>query len=90
MNDKLFRDHFLKDYPSVAIARFGITAPVNAIYLERVIAWGIKQVIAIGTSCGIQENLSMDDVIVCEKAIRDEGTSHHYLPYSNMLIHLKN
>jgi len=74
--------NFLTDYPSIAIARFGWSAPLNAMKLDRAIAWGVKQVIAIGTSCGLQKDLSGDDIIVCEKAIRDEGTSHHYLAYS--------
>ena len=30
----------------------------------------------------MQKNLKIGDLIVCEKAIRDEGTSHHYLKAS--------
>ena len=74
--------YLLSDCPQIAIARFGWGAPLNAIKLEHAIAWGVKQVIAIGTSCGLQKDISPSDILVCEKAIRDEGTSHHYLPYS--------
>lgn len=74
--------YLLTEYPSVAITKFGMGASLNVMRLEREIAWGIKQVIAIGTCCGLQKDLSLGDIIVCEKSIRDEGTSHHYLPYS--------
>ena len=46
------------------------------------IAWGVKQIIFIGTCCGMQDNVVVGDLIVCERAIRDEGVSHHYLPDS--------
>jgi purine-nucleoside phosphorylase len=71
--------HVLTDYPSTAIALFGLTSPLNAMMLELAIAWGIKQMIFIGTACSLQKNLVLGDIVVCEKAIRDEGVSHHYL-----------
>ena len=74
--------HVLSEYPSVAIAKFGWFGPLNVIKLERAIAWGVKQVIAIGSSGGLQKDIKPGDILVCEKSIRDEGTSHHYLPYS--------
>ncbi|TET33510.1 hypothetical protein E3J61_03875 [Candidatus Dependentiae bacterium] len=74
--------HILKDHPSVAIAKFGLFSPTNAMRLERAIAWGVKQIIAIGSSAGLQKDIKPGDILVCEKAMRDEGTSHHYLPCS--------
>ena len=74
--------YFLTDYPSVALTKFGLTSPLNAMGLDLVIAWGVKQVIFIGTACSLQKNLSCGDLIVVERSIRDEGTSYHYLPYS--------
>jgi purine-nucleoside phosphorylase len=71
--------YFLTDYPSVAIAKLGWTAANAVISFELFIAWGIKQAIFIGTSCAIQKDITLGDLIVCEKAIRDEGLSHHYL-----------
>lgn len=73
---------FFRDYPSFAIAEFGWFSPINAMGLELVIAWGVKQVIAIGSACGIQKDIKPGDILICNKAIRDEGTSHHYLPSS--------
>jgi len=74
---KLF---YLTDYPDVGIGDFGIGGPVVAAKMEEFIAWGVKQFISIGTAGSLQPKAGIGDLIVCEKAIRDEGTSHHYLP----------
>ncbi|MBT3456223.1 nucleoside phosphorylase [bacterium] len=74
--------YFLTEFPSVAIGNFGIFGPKNTMMMELAIVWGVKQVITIGTSCSLQKNITQDDILICEKSIRDEGTSHHYLPYS--------
>ena len=50
--------------------------------IDTAIAWGVKQFISIGAVCTIQKGLSQGDIIVCDRAIRDEGISHHYLPYA--------
>ena len=81
--DGTFSDvYFLTDHPSTAIAKFGLTSPWNAFKLERAIAWGVTQVIFIGTACALQKDIAVGDLFICEKAIRDEGTSYHYLAYS--------
>jgi len=64
------------------IGNFGIGAPVVATLLEELIAFGVKKFISIGTAGTLQKNIKIGDLIVCEKAIRDEGTSHHYLKHS--------
>lgn len=74
---KLF---YLKDYPEVGIGDFGIGGPVVAAKMEEFIAWGVRQFISIGTAGSLQSKVGIGDLIICEKAIRDEGTSHHYLP----------
>lgn len=61
------------------IDKFGIGAPVVATLLEELIAFGVKKFISIGTAGTLQKNIAIGDLMVCEKAIRDEGTSHHYL-----------
>jgi uridine phosphorylase len=72
--------YFFNDYPGVAIAYFGIGAPSNAMRLEYLLSWGVKQCISIGLAGGLQKDMHPGDLIVCDRAIRDEGTSHHYLP----------
>ena len=57
---------------------FGYGAPAACVALEEIIALGAKKVIVIGMSGALQDELLIGDVIVCERAIRDEGTSYHY------------
>ena len=61
------------------IGKFGIGAPIVSVVLEELIAFGVKRFISIGTAGTLQKHLNVGDLIVCEKAIRDEGTSYHYL-----------
>lgn len=59
---------------------FGFGAPAACVRMEGLIALGVKRFVSIGTAGGLQPDLSIGDLVVCERAIRDEGTSHHYLP----------
>jgi uridine phosphorylase len=58
---------------------FGMGAPATAVILELLAAFGVKQVISIGLAGALQAELNEGDLVVCEHAIRDEGTSYHYL-----------
>ena len=58
----------------------GFGAPTAVMTLEELAAYGIRNFINLGTAGGLQANMNIGDIVVCEKAIRDEGTSHHYLP----------
>lgn len=58
----------------------GFGAPAAAMLLEELIAYGIKKFVNIGTAGGLQDNLKVGDIVICDRAIRDEGTSYHYLP----------
>jgi uridine phosphorylase len=64
------------------IGKFGSGAPVVVALLEELIAFGVKRFISIGTAGTLQKNINAGDLIVCERAIRDEGTSYHYLKAS--------
>ncbi|MCI0511746.1 nucleoside phosphorylase [candidate division KSB1 bacterium] len=57
----------------------GIGAPLLSVHLEEAIALGIKKCIAIGTSGALQKSLKIGDIVLANQAIRDEGTSYHYL-----------
>ena len=59
---------------------FGIGAPIAAILLEELSAFGVKYFISVGTAGALQRDLKIGNVVVCDRAIRDEGTSHHYIP----------
>jgi uridine phosphorylase len=58
----------------------GYGAPTAVMSLEELAAYGINKFINLGTAGGLQKNMNIGDIVVCERAIRDEGTSHHYLP----------
>ena len=62
------------------MGRFGIGAPVAAAVLDELIAWGVTRFVSVGTAGSLQPDICIGDLVVCESAIRDEGTSHHYLP----------
>ena len=67
---------------SVAIIHPGVGAPLSASFLEETIAYGGKKFIACGGAGALDNRVSLGHVIVPESAIRDEGTSYHYLPPS--------
>lgn len=64
-------------YKSVGIVRFeGIGSPYVAGYFENLVALGGEVFLNIGFAGGLHR----EGVIICEKALRDDGTSHHYVP----------
>ena len=67
---------------NLGIILVDIGAPSAAVALEELIALGIKKFITIGSAGALSRHLKIGDVILCDRAIRDEGTSHHYLKYS--------
>jgi uridine phosphorylase len=58
---------------------FGVGAPMVGILLEELNEFGVKAFLSIGTAGSLQRDLKLGSLVVCDKAIRDEGTSHHYL-----------
>lgn len=62
------------------VGRFGVGAPVTAVLLEDFAAWGVREFVLIGIAGGLQPDAQPGDIVLVDGAIRDEGTSHHYLP----------
>ncbi|HXF84379.1 MAG TPA: nucleoside phosphorylase [Anaerolineales bacterium] len=62
------------------LTNFGIGAPVVTALAEEFIAWGVRQIVSISWGGGISAELQAGDIVICGRALRDEGTSHHYLP----------
>jgi uridine phosphorylase len=60
----------------------GVGGPVAAGMLETAIALGCRKFIACGGAGVLDRDLPVGRVIVPRTAIRDEGTSYHYLPPS--------
>lgn len=64
----------------LAIAHPGVGAPLAAAFLEELISLGCTTFVACGAAGSLVPDQAMGHVVVPEKAIRDEGTSYHYLP----------
>ncbi len=64
------------------MAGMGIGGPAVVAHLEPAVAAGVTRIVSIGTAGAVSSSLSPGDVVVCEAALRDEGTSGHYLPPS--------
>ncbi len=54
----------------------GMGAPHAVVNFEELVSLGANTFINIGLAGGLHK----EGVFLCEKALRDEGTSHHYLP----------
>lgn len=64
----------------LAVFHPGIGAPLAAGLLEEVIALGCTKFIACG-GCGVLDSaIALGHILVPHSAVRDEGTSYHYLP----------
>ena len=74
--------HVLKmhDHSIGLLHPVGPGAPIVAAAMEELIAFGVQRFIAIGLAGGLQPDLQPGDVAICDRALRDEGTSYHYLP----------
>ena len=48
--------------------------------MEELVALGCRRFVSIGTAGSLQPDLAVGDLLVCDRAIRDEGTSYHYQP----------
>jgi len=70
---------------------FGGGSPMTAELAEEFVAMGVQRMILMTWAGTLQSDLSAGDIIVIDRAIRDEGTSYHYLPpekYINADAHL--
>lgn len=60
--------------------QFGVGAPVMGVLVEEMAVWGVRNFLLLGLAGGLQPTLQAGEVVLAETAVRDEGTSHHYLP----------
>lgn len=68
------------DGQRLAVFHPGVGAPLAAAMLEEVIALGCRTFIACGGAGVLDSAIAVGHVLVPASAIRDEGTSYHYLP----------
>lgn len=64
----------------VAVLRSGVGAPLAGALLEETIAMGCRQFVVCGGAGTLHRDLTVGHLVVLSAALRDEGTSFHYLP----------
>ena len=65
---------------NVVLFHPGIGAPLATALLEELIALGCRKFIVCGGAGVLDSALEMGTVLIITSAVRDEGTSYHYLP----------
>lgn len=64
----------------VAAFQPGVGAALGAVLLEEAIAMGCRKFIACGGAGVLRRDIAAGHLVVPTSAVRDEGTSYHYLP----------
>jgi uridine phosphorylase len=65
-----------------AVVHPGVGAPLAAGILEELIALGCRKFIACGGAGVLNQAMALGHLIIPVSAVRDEGTSYHYMPPS--------
>ena len=68
------------DGVKVSVTSTGIGCPSAAIALEELVMVGADTFIRVGTAGQIQKDIKSGELAIITGAIRDEGTSLHYMP----------
>lgn len=68
------------DGEPVATFQPGVGASLSAALLEQAIALGCRKFIACGGAGVLRRDIAAGHLVVPTSAVRDEGTSYHYLP----------
>ena len=63
----------------IALVQAPLGSAAAGQFLDWLIGYGVREVIAAG-SCGVLVDLPENHFLIPTKALRDEGTSYHYLP----------
>lgn len=67
---------------SFAFLQIPVGAAAAAIRLERTIALGARKIIVFGSAGVLKNEIGAGRILIPVSAVRDEGTSYHYLPPS--------
>ena len=77
MNADLFQ---VKKANVTVLTSFGGGSPMVMELAEELAVMGAKRMLLMTWGGALQPDLKPGDIVVCDRAIRDEGASHHYLP----------
>lgn len=90
-HDAVIADYFLsitKNFPiyildvngqQICLVEAPVGAPAAAALMDCLIACGVREIIS-GGSCGVLVDMEENAFLIPRRALRDEGTSYHYLP----------
>ena len=67
------------------LTSFGGGSPMVVELAEELAVMGARRMILMTWGGILQTDLKPGDIVVCEEAIRDDGTSHHYLPHEKII-----
>ncbi|WP_232660987.1 nucleoside phosphorylase [Pseudonocardia sp. TRM90224] len=68
------------DGQPLAVMNPGVGAPLAVMHMEELIELGARRIVAVGGAGALLPELTLGHAVVVESAVRDEGTSFHYLP----------
>lgn len=68
------------EHGPVLVASTGIGGPSAAIVVEELGRLGVRLFVRVGTCGSMQKSIHAGDIVLSSGAVRDDGTSHAYLP----------
>jgi uridine phosphorylase len=66
--------------PVVILTNFGGGAPIVVELAEELAVMGVRKMVLMTWGGALQPGLKPGDIVVCNRALRDDGASCHYLP----------
>lgn len=63
----------------IALLQAPLGAPAAVMQMEFLIGYGVQEIVAVGC-CGALTPFPENEILIPTEAVRDEGTSYHYLP----------
>jgi uridine phosphorylase len=72
------------------VSRYGLIArtiggPYAVLVAEQLVACGVKAIVGLASAGRVSPELPLPALVIASGAVRDEGTSYHYLPPSNLV-----
>ncbi len=62
-----------------------IGAPSTGSSTDELIFAGVNKIIIVGYAGSLRKDIPHGSIVVCTKALRDEGVSHHYIGYGKYI-----
>lgn len=78
--DKLMVSNFTNDASSIYVMMPGAGASMTATVADELHSLGSRNFLILGAAGSLSERAGINDIVLCNKAVRDEGVSYHLLP----------